>query len=441
MPSAYQRRTYDNSQHTGRMGDLIRMQGAVRADATQQGGQNSARMWQNIGQTVQGTMGELVRQVEDLPRQRAAKQAETDATAARDKQAKMRKALAESIDPATGRLDFGAAAKKIGEIDPVEAENWWQKDAAQKAEALQRDGEKAKELAKRLGIVLLSAEKDQAAGPGALQSAPVAYRSARESAIKDGLLEPDELPEEFDQAVVEQEVLQVMTAEHIFQQLWAKKPANVEYTLGPGQKRFGPDGRVIAAVPPSPSATAEAPYTLSPGQKRFGADGRVVASVPDRPPSSGGGGAGNVNAVRDDLRAAEQWKQRALADAEKKFSEVYFSGQSPDTPANAKALREHEAAKAEIQKSYLVQLGQSPDGPVRPPDQRDATMGDLTRPPVPPPALPSAPSSPLGATPAAAQPPAAQPRMVRMRAPNGEMALVPESQVQAALKAGAVVVK
>lgn len=49
------------------------------------------------------------------------------------------------------------------------------------------------------------------------------------------------------------------------------------FTLGPGQQRFGADGRPVASVP-----EAAPPFTLSPGQIRYGADGQPLASVPDR---------------------------------------------------------------------------------------------------------------------------------------------------------------
>lgn len=50
------------------------------------------------------------------------------------------------------------------------------------------------------------------------------------------------------------------------------------FTLAPGQQRFGPDGRPIAAVPEK-----ETPFTLAPGQQRYGADGQPIASMPAKP--------------------------------------------------------------------------------------------------------------------------------------------------------------
>lgn len=51
------------------------------------------------------------------------------------------------------------------------------------------------------------------------------------------------------------------------------------FTLGPGQKRFAPDGSEIASAPFKP----EAGFTLGPGQTRYGPDGKPTASMPAAP--------------------------------------------------------------------------------------------------------------------------------------------------------------
>ena len=56
------------------------------------------------------------------------------------------------------------------------------------------------------------------------------------------------------------------------------------FSLPPGGQRFGPDGKMIASVPPNPpQAPAPAPFTLPPGGQRFSPDGKVIASVPPKP--------------------------------------------------------------------------------------------------------------------------------------------------------------
>lgn len=63
-----------------------------------------------------------------------------------------------------------------------------------------------------------------------------------------------------------------------------KPKAPEEFTLSPGQTRFGPDGKPIANVPaPEKPAGGESGFTLSPGQTRYGPDGKPIASRPDRP--------------------------------------------------------------------------------------------------------------------------------------------------------------
>ena len=56
------------------------------------------------------------------------------------------------------------------------------------------------------------------------------------------------------------------------------------FNLSPGQTRFGPDGKPIANLPPTPpQPPAPAPFSLPPGGVRFDAQGNQVASVPVKP--------------------------------------------------------------------------------------------------------------------------------------------------------------
>ena len=55
------------------------------------------------------------------------------------------------------------------------------------------------------------------------------------------------------------------------------------FNLGPGQVRFGPDGKPIASVPPTPPPPAPG-FNLGPGQTRYGPDGKPIASIPSAPP-------------------------------------------------------------------------------------------------------------------------------------------------------------
>ena len=406
MASAYQSRPYDRSAHTARMGDLIRARGDVQANAVAQAGQNSARMWQDVGQTVAGTMGDLIRLQQELPRQRESDERRAREAQERETQAKVGEALKQSIDPATGRLDFTKAASLIGQVDPVQAESYWQKADAETEAKTKRDGEKAREVAKRLGVVLLAAEKDQTSGSGSLQSAPVAYRSAREAALKDGLVEPDELPEEFDQAVVEQTVLEAMTAEQVFQRLWAAKPKAPQRSTKVVNNKIVDEntGEVVYAGDPEPTK-----------RNTSVVDGRIVdidtGKVVYASPEAGKGKDTDLTAAQ--RQAARDRRYDRLQDIEK------LVGQGVLAPEDA------ERKQHEIESEYARAVGEAPPPPLRqaPSDlvasegrtsyeaPRNATMGDLTRPPA-------SGSPPLGAGPASAAPPPQAPPMPPQAAPR-----------------------
>lgn len=70
MASAYQSRPYDSSAHTARMGDLLRARGEVAAREASVRGQAWAGAAQDIGQTISGTMGQLVAYQQAEPRRR-----------------------------------------------------------------------------------------------------------------------------------------------------------------------------------------------------------------------------------------------------------------------------------------------------------------------------------------------------------------------------------
>lgn len=73
----------------------------------------------------------------------------------------------------------------------------------------------------------------------------------------------------------------------------AEPEAGEEFTLGPGQQRFGPGGKVLASVPDRPrgAGSGMGGFTLSPGQTRYDEAGQPVVSRPDRPGAGRGGAA------------------------------------------------------------------------------------------------------------------------------------------------------
>lgn len=212
MPSAYQSRPYDDRYSSARMSDLMREAGAVQAQGIQQRGQNTAatigRMADLVGTAVQAGV--------QAHRQTKAQQ-EADKLAA-EKQ-RIGDAVKSAIDPATGRLDFTAAAKAIGQIDPLKAEEFWAKADEQQRKAAEREADEMEEVAKGLGTVLLTAQQDAA-------KATAAYATWRADALKRKLIEPDEFPEQYDAAVVQQQALfKYLPAAEVFKQLFSAKNA------------------------------------------------------------------------------------------------------------------------------------------------------------------------------------------------------------------------
>lgn len=76
------------------------------------------------------------------------------------------------------------------------------------------------------------------------------------------------------------------------------------FTLGPGQVRYGPDGKQIAAGL-TPAGETPDPFTLSPGQIRYGADGKVIArGAPQQSAASGSGQTADPNISKYTLETA-----------------------------------------------------------------------------------------------------------------------------------------
>lgn len=429
MPSAYQRRTYDNSQHTGRMGDLLRARSETDARALEQAGQNSARMWSDMGGIAANTMGQLASYADQAPERRLreaqAKRIESqtqDEATARATQAHIDKVLKESVDPKTGRLDYPKAAAAIGQVSPEQAEGYWAKADAQTVEATKRDAERAREVAKRLAAVVMASDEDESAGPGVLQTAPRLYASVREEAIASGLIKPDELPEAYDPSVVKQEVLQAMTADQVFQKLWAAKPANAEYTLNPGDQRFSGNRMIAQNTNERPGAQPNAGSLedyirvktqenggkpLSAAQIRTARAEYTAAGRPPSEPPPTGPTPAQIQRARDNrfdrlaklsadtLLSADE-RARQTWEIEREFA-VATGAPEPPRPFGPQ-----DVIASEGRTSYEAQ----------PP--RNATMGDMTRPPQP--------SAPLGAPPAAAAPtrPAGKPGPITITLPNGK---------------------
>lgn len=206
------------------------------------------------------------------------------------------------------------------------------------------------------------------------------------------------------------------------------------YTLSPGQRRFV-GGQEVAAVPERPPAP-EPGFTLSPGQARYGSTGDQIATVPSAPDepasidaailaadrqgnrtevqrllrlkaqSSAAGrepdGADDRAATLAQKAGAERWKQGALTDLEQRFQQGQSGAIDSRTgqPFPRIDVRELERLKADIQKSYLAQIGLQPQtiGATSVSGGVIGPRGAASRASVLPPSMrgaPAAPSAPM----------------------------------------------
>ena len=438
MPSAYQSRPYDDRYSSARMSDLMREAGNVQAQGIQQRGQAWAGTVGRMGDLVADVAGSYV--AAKAQQKRDAKEQEADAKekAVAAEQERIKQVVRESVDPATRRIDFGEAAKKIGQINPLEAEKFWNQATARQREDAARESEKAEQVARGLGAVLLTAQKDKEAGPGALQSTPPAYRTWRADALKRGLIDAEDFPEEYDEAAVQQQALfKYLPAAAVFNQLFAAKNAPQRSTkVVDGRLVDDQTGKVIFESPDA-GKTTERPATAT-------VDGRIVdlrtGKVIYTSPEAGKGGKGEPTPAQ--IQAAHDKRFDRTLDLRQRVDK----GLPPE-----KAEMEAYEIEVDFARATGAPL---PEPPRRMPAdfvasggttsyeaaaQRNAGGGPSMRDIVQP-APTQRPQAPLGASPTAVAP--ASPGLkVRMRAPNGEIMRVPAAQVDAAIKAGATVVK
>lgn len=100
-----------------------------------------------------------------------------------------------------------------------------------------------------------------------------AYPGIRTHLVQRGVIKPEDAPETYDPAWWQSTMN------------YGKEPPKdatpADFTLSPGQVRFGPEGKPIANVPaPEKPVGGESGFTLSPGQIRYGPDGKPIASAP-----------------------------------------------------------------------------------------------------------------------------------------------------------------
>lgn len=435
MPSFYERRVYD-SPATGRMSDLIRQQGQIRANAALQAGAIQQQAWSDVGRIVGQTMGDLVQarqydQQVTQQRAEARKKANADGIMrliadrpveegaqvlrregftkeADELMARHQSALRDAF--ATERAKRERAQQKIGDaLDLLTTVG-----GAPEADRPRLYAETAPKIREMVGPDLATMVPDQYS-PEFMQTALTWGMSAREKlGLQLKALEGLGDEKDFGKIQNAEERLRLWLAAADTPEEWAgalqtaRQVFRVPESIVQEYGEFSPDNlaRVQQLIGKTPTKPGEGDYTLGPNQVRFTADGKIVARGPT---TRGGGGDDAEKGPTASAKAtAERWKQDALAKAEDDFKAAWEQaslGETDPDPAvrrqakDAKAtlLRAHNARKGQIQQSYQTQLGMQMSDLVSP-DARRASAPPPSGPSVPPPA------TPFGAAPANAAP-------------------------------------
>lgn len=214
VPVPYVRPMYEQPDT---LGQLLQLQGMRRAEAERQRGDRSAQLWGTIGQQI----GNTVTQIAD-----ASQKAQAQATLTKQDQAFVNLlAKNPNPDPSAVLSIYGPTKRGMDMVQGVKAFNELQTGAVKDA----------RDTAGRIAIGLKASSPEMQAH---------LWPSLTAAAVKGGLVsKPEDLP-----AQPTPEFLDAVIG-------WAtgKEPTKGEsFTLGPGQQRFGPDGKPIASVPATP---------------------------------------------------------------------------------------------------------------------------------------------------------------------------------------------
>ena len=242
-PVGYSPRPYVRG---GNLGELLRLRGRNAADAELRNAEIQSRMWSDLGQTISGGIQGYAQQ----------RQAQQDTRKVEQKAADEKDHLSRQDTAFLGLLE------KQANPDPREVMAiYGPQKGMQIAQGLSAFGElqtgavkDARDTAGRLAVGA------KALAPQLRQSMWPAIRGA---AIKGGLGSEQDIPEQ-----PTDEYLDAVIG-------WAtgKEQAQAEsgFTLSPGQKRFGPDGKPIASVEAAPEKPA-APTSTSLALEAAGGD-------------------------------------------------------------------------------------------------------------------------------------------------------------------------
>lgn len=197
------------SQHTGTLADLYRRNADVQADAVRRSGEIRGQMATNLGNVAAGTLRDLLKYRQEAPQRAAEAQRQQQETQIRQ-----------------GTLD--AQQRQSG--------------AAEQARAQTVHDQIVGEM---YGI--RNAPEPQK---------PALWSSFRSRVVGNKLIAPDEIPEQYPgDAEIDAQARGLLDLKSQWEQANQKQPEG--FTLGEGQQRFGPDGKVIASGPPKPESVKE----------------------------------------------------------------------------------------------------------------------------------------------------------------------------------------
>ena len=190
---------YDFQPGTIRMSELRRRAAADQADLALRQGDISANLGMNLA-NIAGNVANAVGQYKaDEPR-RKAEQAATAKAGALDA------AVRGAVDPATGKINSKRAAQDVARIDPLLAQQWWDRaNEEEKIEAVKK-GEKIKAIANVAGSLLIATQQMP---PAERQDA---YTTARQDLIGQGLATEEDIDPVYKPATLKAQVALVMTA-------------------------------------------------------------------------------------------------------------------------------------------------------------------------------------------------------------------------------------
>lgn len=265
----------------GRLIDLIRAQGQDAANAQLRSGEIQANMWGNLGNTIQGTTQQIIKQQQDAPRI-AAEKANAEAAALRTQQLKQQQTDQSSIDAAmttpSGPTPTGVPMPAPTRQQVLDALPGHLKGVVQKqyddadANALKVQETKANLLKSQDAHI--AAVNDHLGGLGYAivqhNGDPFAAKIAIDEAKKTYADDPQMMSQI---AQLEQQIAAnpdpkaLMTLGGVFASKSEKYAALMKkpegFSLNPNETRYDGNGKLLVTAPPAPEKAPPAPQVGS----------------------------------------------------------------------------------------------------------------------------------------------------------------------------------